>query len=185
MANICEQSCDFWSAPARNLVLAEPLSGQCKHERSVQMLNLKQVRRIGIAALIASVPLLQASAQTTPPASEPPSATPPAAKPAPMPPSATAPSKPDKSVTAPGKVDPLIGLNVLSSDGSKLGAVQSVKSATDGKAQEIHIKTGGFLGFGGRLVAIPENKFTRKGDTIQVQMTADEVSKLPELKEQS
>ena len=144
------------------------------------MLNLKQLRRVGVAAVLVSVPLLQASAQTTsptPPQSPAPTAPPPAAKP--MPPTQ------GQSVTTPGKVDPLIGLNVLSSDGSKLGSVQRVKSTPDGKVEEIQFKTGGFLGFGGKIVAVPESKYTRKGDTIQLQMTADEVSKLPEVKDQS
>lgn len=146
------------------------------------MLNLKLVRRIGVAAVLLSVPLLQASAQTTTP-TEPPASKP---APAPMPDRpATAPGKPDKSAATPGKVDPLLGLTVLSADGNKLGSVQRVKSTTDGKVEEIHVKTGGFLGFGGKLVAIPEAKYTRKGDTIQLHMTADEVSKLPEVKDQS
>jgi|SoiMetStandDraft_5_1073268.scaffolds.fasta_scaffold95214_2 PRC-barrel domain protein len=144
------------------------------------MLNLKQLRRVGVAAVLVSVPLLQASAQTTTPTTpQPPapSAPPPAAKP--MPPTQ------GQSATTPGKVDPLIGLNVLSSDGSKLGSVQRVKSTPDGKVEEIQFKTGGFLGFGGKIVAVPESKYTRKGDTIQLQMTADEVSNLPEVKDQS
>jgi hypothetical protein len=144
------------------------------------MLNLKQLRRMGVAAVFVSVPLLQASAQTnepTTPKAPAPSASPPAAKPTP--------SAPSQSMTTPGKVDPLIGLNVLSSDGSKLGSVQRVKSTPDGKVEEIQFKTGGFLGFGGKLVAIPESKYARKGDTIQLQLTADEVSKLPEVKDQS
>ena len=74
---------------------------------------------------------------------------------------------------------------VFSSDGTKLGNVQSVVTAPDGKVTAIHIKSGGFLGFGGKLVAIPEGKFTRSGENVQLGMTAEEVSKLPETKEQS
>ena len=96
-----------------------------------------------------------------------------------------APRTTDKSVTAPGKVNPLVGLAVFSSDGSKIGTVQSVSAAPDGSAKAIHIKTGGFLGFGGKLVAIPEGRFTKSGDAIQLGMTAEEVGKLPEVKEQS
>jgi hypothetical protein len=74
---------------------------------------------------------------------------------------------------------------VFSSDGSRLGSVQSVNAEPDGKVKAIHIKSGGFLGFGGKMVAIPEGKFTRSGDNVQLGLTADEVSKLPEVKEQS
>ena len=49
----------------------------------------------------------------------------------------------------------------------------------------IHFKSGGFLGIGGKLVAIPEGKFTRAGDNIQLGMTSEEVSKLPEIKKES
>ena len=35
------------------------------------------------------------------------------------------------------------------------------------------------------MVAIPDGKFTQSGNNVQLGMTADEVSKLPEVKEQS
>ena|SRR5215468_10131614 len=41
-----------------------------------------------------------------------------------------------------------------------------------------------FLGFGGHIVAIPNGKFDRVGDTVQINMTADEVNKLPKAKTQ-
>ena len=91
----------------------------------------------------------------------------------------------DKSATAPAKANPLIGLAVFSSDGSKLGTVHSVSAEPDGKVKAIRLKTGGFLGFGGKMVQIPDGKFTKSGDNIQLGLTADEVSKLPEVKEQS
>ena len=83
------------------------------------------------------------------------------------------------------KANPLIGLAVFSSDGSRLGTVQAVNAEPDGKVKAIHIKTGGFLGFGGKMVAIPEGKFTRAGENVQLGLTAEEVSKLPELKKES
>jgi hypothetical protein len=146
------------------------------------------VRALAAAAFLASVPLV-ASAQTQPPpaTTPPPSATKPDATPNPMPP-ATRPTPPapnNKSATAPAKANSLVGMAVFSADGSKLGAVQSVDAEPDGKVKAIRIKTGGFLGFGGKLVAIPDGKFTKTGDNLQLSMTADEVSKLPEVKEQS
>ena len=81
-----------------------------------------------------------------------------------LPPTAVPPRPADKSATAPAKVNPLVGLAVFSSDGSKMGTVQSVSAAPDGSVKAIHIKTGGFLGFGGKLVAIPEGRFTKSGD---------------------
>lgn len=153
----------------------------------------KPIRALSVAALLATVPLMSAGAQTTAPSDTPPSTPPAVTKPdaAPLPQTgpaqkpAIAPRSPDKSVTAPAKANPMIGLGVFSSDGTKLGNVQSVVTAPDGKVTAIHIKSGGFLGFGGKLVAIPEGKFTRSGENVQLGMTAEEVSKLPETKEQS
>jgi hypothetical protein len=48
----------------------------------------------------------------------------------------------------------------------------------------IGLKVGGFLGFGGHMVAIPDGKFNRIGDTVQVNMTTDEVNRLPRAKTQ-
>ena len=163
------------------------------------MSTFRPARLLATAAILAGIPVLSLSAQTTPPApspTSPPAATKPDLVPMPQTGPATRPADPadkpaigprsgDKSVTAPAKVNPLIGLAVFSSDGSKLGSVHSVSEAPDGKVKAINFKTGGFLGIGGKLVAIPEGKFTRAGDNVQLGMTADEVSKLPEVKEQS
>ena len=152
------------------------------------MIISKRIRTFGAAALFAACSPLAVLAQTTTPATpdrpqatEPPRPSDPAMKP-------TEPARPSQprttEQTAP-KVNPLIGLAVFSSDGSKLGNVHSVNAEPDGKVKAIHLKTGGFLGIGGKLVAIPEGKFTRSGENIQLGMTSDEVSKLPEVKEQS
>ena len=75
--------------------------------------------------------------------------------------------------------NPLIGLAVFSSDGSKLGTVDTVDGEPDGKITAINITTAGFLGFGTKVVAIPQGKFQRVGGIVRLDMTADEVSKLP------
>lgn len=153
------------------------------------MSTRKLACRAAAVALLASLPLLSASAQTTPQTpnptpAEPPAATRPDAQP--MPPKSTIQKAPgNASATNPPQANALVGLTVFSSDGSKLGAVHSVSAGPDGKVTAIRIKSGGFLGLGAKLVAIPEGKFTRTGDTVQLGMTADEVSKLPEVKEQS
>jgi len=95
----------------------------------------------------------------------------------------TKPASPDRAANA--KQDSLVGLTVFSSDGNRLGTVHSVNTEPGGKVKAIHIKTGGFLGFGGKLVAIPEGKFVKSGDNIQLGISADEVKKMPEVKEQS
>jgi hypothetical protein len=45
-----------------------------------------------------------------------------------------------------------MGLTAVSSDGSNIGDVRAVKTAPDGKVTALHIHSGGFLGFGGRIV---------------------------------
>ena len=72
----------------------------------------------------------------------------------------------------------LVGLKIFSSDGSLIGTVNCV-SRKDGKVVSIHPLVRGFLGIGQEPVAIPEGKFTKTGERIQLAMTADEVLKLP------
>lgn len=151
----------------------------------------KRTRTLGAAALLACSPvavLAQTTTPTTPErpqATEPPRPSDPAMKPAEKPTEPTRPATPRTTQQTAPKVNPLIGLAVFSSDGSKLGNVHSVNAEPDGKVKAIHLKTGGFLGIGGKLVAIPEGKFTRSGENIQLGLTSDEVGKLPEVKEQS
>ena len=152
------------------------------------MTVLKPVRLLGTAAILATIPLLSAIAQTqSPPPSDtspPPAVTKPEATTPPAQREAMPPTSPNQKTTAaPAMVAPSAGLAVQSSDGSSLGSIRSVKAGPDGKVSAIYLKTGGFLGMGGKIVAIPEGKFTRKGDVIQLSMTADEVSKLPEAME--
>jgi PRC-barrel domain len=149
---------------------------------------MRTLRWFGAAAVLAAVPVLSALAQTQSPAA-PEAVTPPAAtKPDAMSPAQrpTTPSAvPEMTAKTPSSGNALVGLAVFSSDGNKLGAVHSVASGPDGNVTAIYLKTGGFLGFGGKIVAIPLGKFTRAADIIQVSMTADEVSRLPEAKEKS
>jgi hypothetical protein len=78
--------------------------------------------------------------------------------------------------------NPLVGLSVLSSDGNKVGTVDSIDGEPDGKITTINVTIGGFLGLGTKLVAISEGKFRRMGDSVRLGMTADEARKLPEFK---
>ena len=150
------------------------------------MSHLKLACLVGAVVVLAGTPWLAASAQTQAPSPPSPSAPPSAARPDQAPtPHAAPPGATGKSATAPREANPLLRMAVFSSDGSKVGTVQSVSTGPDGSAKSIHIRTGGFLGFGARLVAIPEGRFTRNGNNIQLGMTSDEVSKLPEVKEQS
>jgi sporulation protein YlmC with PRC-barrel domain len=152
------------------------------------MTMTKPVRMLGTTIILVAVPLAWGVAQTQSPATPTPqpSAPPSVVKPETAPQAQNQaqkevlpPTGSSQSKTAMPNASTLAGLTVLSSDGTKLGDVKSVKAGVDGKATAILLKTGGFLGFGGHMVAIPADKFTRAGDTVRVSMTADEVSKLP------
>jgi PRC-barrel domain len=142
-------------------------------------MSVLPTRVFRVAAIVLAVPAASATAQTQPPI---PSQTAPPEIVRPQP------TLPKERQTMPsGKADAgahaaLVGLVAFSSDGQKLGSVQNVSTGPDGKTV-IFLRTGGFLGFGARIVAVPEAKFTRSGDFIQLGMTVQEVSKLPGAKD--
>lgn len=144
----------------------------------------KKAALLGAAALLGTcslTALAQQAPDATPPAEKPPMTRPEAAPaPAPTPPSATTSPKATQAAAA----KELIGLTAFSSDGSKVGDVRAVTTTPDGKVT-LHLRTGGFLGFGGRIVAIPDDRYTRSAQSIRLALTADEVSKLPEVKDAS
>jgi hypothetical protein len=123
-------------------------------------------------------------AQTSPPSpstspTDKPAVTKPEAAPSP------APSAPQSGGRAIADSQAMIGRTALSSDGNKVGDVRAVKTTPDGRVTAIQLKVGGFLGFGGRIVEITEDKFMQKGDVFTVDYTLDEVNKLPEAKDAS
>jgi sporulation protein YlmC with PRC-barrel domain len=142
-------------------------------------------RIVGTTGVIVATPLLVVAAQSqSPPPSptSPPAATKTETSTPPTAPQAT-PSTPSEKAAAPSAADQLVGLTAKSSDGTNLGSVQAVIIEPNGKTA-IGVKVGSFLGFGGHIVAIPDGKFNRVGDTVQISMTADEVKKLPKAKTQ-
>lgn len=76
----------------------------------------------------------------------------------------------------------LVGRDAYSQDQTLVGQVERVEKAPDGRIIAIFLKTGGFLGFGARLVTVPEDKFRMRGQNVQLQLTSEEVQKLPEVK---
>ena len=79
--------------------------------------------------------------------------------------------------------DVTVGAAVFGSDGQKVGEIKGVKADPGGKVEEIHVKTGGVLGFGGKIVVVPGGKISKGGQTVQIAMTAAEIGKLPALVE--
>ncbi len=77
----------------------------------------------------------------------------------------------------------MLGLNVISSDGNRIGDVSAVNMDPDGRVTVLRVRTGGFLGFGARIVAIPAGRFARNGQDVLLTYTAEEVGRLPEVKD--
>ncbi|HWE22088.1 MAG TPA: PRC-barrel domain-containing protein [Hyphomicrobiaceae bacterium] len=147
------------------------------------MAKLKTVHLLCAAATVSAWPLVVA-AQQSPPAQSPPAGAPPLpkAEPAPqvVPPPSKAPAvKPSEAPAAQG----LVGLNVFSADGTRVGEVQSVDTGPNGDIVALYIRTGGFLGFGGKVVAIPEGRFMRSGQSVRLDFDADQIDSLPTVKE--
>jgi hypothetical protein len=137
-----------------------------------------QIRSISCAAAILGLCSL-AAAQSTQAPPTPGTAPAPGAAPAPAKPPAIKPS--EAPTESPARS--LLGLDVFSSDGSRIGSVRSVRTGPSGNLVALHVRTGGFLGFGGRTVAIPEGRFTHTGQSIRLDLNADQVNDLPEVKD--
>ena len=152
-------------------------------------MSVTQLARItGRAGVLVAMPLLTAvvQAQSPPPSPQsPPAATKPVpqtSRPVVVPGQTTMPvpneKKSNEKKSAVTTATDLVGLSAKSSDGSDLGTVHSVLTGPGGKIT-IAVKVGGVLGLDGHMVTIPDDKFNHIGDTVQVNMTADELNKLP------
>jgi hypothetical protein len=135
------------------------------------MPNPTPIRLLSAAALLTLSALAAAQQAPAPEPSQPPE----------KPPMAQKPATPSSSEAKPAH--PLMGLTAVSADGSNIGDVRAVKTTPDGKVTALHIHSGGFLGFGGKIVEIPEGRFSRSGDKIQLTFTGEQVSKLPAVKD--
>ena len=155
------------------------------------MVKLQTQRAFCTLTVLGALPLAASAQQAPvePPASEkaaPPRTAPPRTAPDVAPPSSKAPAskapaaKPSESPATPVAQD-VVGLNVFSADGTRVGEVRSVNTGPSGDIVALRIHTGGFLGFGGRIVAIPQGKFIRSGQSIRLDLDSDEVSGLPEV----
>jgi hypothetical protein len=132
---------------------------------------------LGAAALLCVSVLAAAAQQAAAPA--------PPEKPASAPDDGAGPSPQKRRAARPSETPAghdMVGLSVFSSDGSRVGDVRAVNEGPDGNVASLHVRTGGFLGFGARIVAIPEGKFARSGQGVRLTFTAEEVGNLPPVK---
>lgn len=164
------------------------LNKHAPHEQTVPTTRgLGGIATAGLAA-IALLMAAAVPASATQPSTEPSAGTTqaPANTPAPTDGTAAETKSPDatteQSTASAGDSDnAIIGLPVVTSDGQRIGDVEKVVAADDGSMKEVLVKTGGFLGFGAKRVAIPVDKIAQQGKTLRLAMTADEVSALPEV----
>ncbi|MEL6298748.1 MAG: PRC-barrel domain-containing protein [Pseudomonadota bacterium] len=86
----------------------------------------------------------------------------------------------EQPATPGATTEKIVGLPVFSKDGKRVGAVGKVEASGDGKIAAIHVRTGGFLGFGARLVMVTADQFEQAGETVRLALTEEEVDKLPD-----
>jgi sporulation protein YlmC with PRC-barrel domain len=73
----------------------------------------------------------------------------------------------------------VVDLPVFAADGIKIGRVSDV-SMTDGRIDLIRISTGATMGFGERIVTVPQPAFTVKGDMVLIpDLSAEDIRALP------
>src|SRR5262245_56626636 len=128
------------------------------------------IRSTSCAFAVLGLCSLAVAQQTpAPPAEAPPA---PRTEPAPGGPPPTAKPPAVKPSEAPAAVpeQSLVGLDVFSSDGTRVGDVRATSTGPGGEIVALHVRTGGFLGFGGRVVAIPQGRFTRSGKSIRLEL---------------
>ena len=144
------------------------------------MANLQITRVVLCAAAILCVWPLAAIAQQSPQEQAPPAPRA-APEPAPQVPASKEPAVKPSEAPAAQPAQALVGLNVFSSDGTRVGEVKSVATGPNGNVVALHVRTGGFLGFGGRVVAVPDGKFTKSGQSVRLDIDSDQVSGLPQV----
>jgi sporulation protein YlmC with PRC-barrel domain len=73
----------------------------------------------------------------------------------------------------------VVDLPVFAGDGIKIGRVSDVSMA-DGRVDQIRVSTGSAMGFGERIVTIPQPAFTIKGDMVLIpDLSAEDIQALP------
>jgi sporulation protein YlmC with PRC-barrel domain len=86
-----------------------------------------------------------------------------------------------ETLSAGYRASEVIGSNVLNDANEEIGAIDDVLVSPDGKAPYAVISIGGFLGMGGRLVAVPYDSLTLVENKIVLPGgTKDTLRMLPE-----
>lgn len=73
----------------------------------------------------------------------------------------------------------LLGRKVVAADGKPVGQVDAVKADEQGRIQELHVKTGGFFGFGAKMRILTPEVFVETPEAIQLRVASSEINTLP------
>ena len=74
-----------------------------------------------------------------------------------------------------------IGKPAYSSDGKKIGDIAAFARGTDNSVTEMHVNTGGFLGFGETRVKLTPAQFKLQDDRVVLDLTAAQAKDLPKV----
>lgn len=74
-----------------------------------------------------------------------------------------------------------IGKAVFSSDEENVGEVAALARDSSGKAAELQVDTGGFLGIGQTRVQVMQPQFMLENDRVVLSLTAEQVKTLPKI----
>jgi sporulation protein YlmC with PRC-barrel domain len=103
-----------------------------------------------------------------------------AATPSTSSPDTTAAITPDNTVANMGRG--LVGKTIYDAAGDEIGDVEDVTMASGGKVDSTLVDVGGFLGIGGKRVAIDASTLNQQGDRLVSSMTKQQVKALPAYK---
>lgn len=78
------------------------------------------------------------------------------------------------------RAEQLIGKDVYGSQGEQIGEIEDIVINKQGKAKAALLDVGGFLGIGGKRVAVPFDRLNMQGDRIIAGMSKDQIRGLPE-----
>jgi uncharacterized protein YrrD len=81
----------------------------------------------------------------------------------------------------------LIGSSVVGADGKTIGSVNDILLSPVGEARYALLSTGGTMGVGAKVVAVPVSSltFTKAGDPLKTSMTAEQLGKLAPVRTQA
>lgn len=85
---------------------------------------------------------------------------------------------PAHAVTIDEMIQEIVGAPVYASDGHEVGEVVDVSVSDEGEIDAVRFKTGAFLGFGERVLAVSKGNFTVLRGAVVVDLPAEAIESL-------